>query len=426
MFLFTSLDSTLDLARVQAGFEEMGSVRYHRTGTGALLWLNDSFTHVSIDSCGAVIELRRPGVDETPVCRFEWTFASTSIRLHRRWSGEFAVHYCEQPRMITSHLRAAALAFRGLPRAVVPLKPGWTLDTGGRNGARLVVRRETRLRAPFRRTRQEAVRAVRALLCESVASQPDPITLLLSGGIDSSAVAAAAVLSGRRVRAVMFSLAYPMRPQAPWESDAWNARVVANHLRLPLTELLLDHRTVIKGVPLALQLAETARGTIVDECAALVAVAKRLRALKVKRVCIAESADDLFGGFKFPLRLFKGRALTRYYRRQLEVDLPDELAILQKIFGAFGISIVDPFWTTQLVDVGYNLPLRYRVDRQRKMKRILRDAFADVLPPEIVQRPKCVTRDATQIRYALERRYGTSRERYRLLLRTFLEARWQW
>jgi hypothetical protein len=96
--------------------------------------------------------------------------------------------------------------------------------------------------------------------------------------------------------------------------------------------------------------------------------------------------------------------------------LPDELSILQNLFRLWGIAVVDPFWTHELAQIGYNLPLRFRLDPGRLMKTILRDAFAERLPATIVRRPKCVTRDASLIRDVLEREFGRSRERYRRFL----------
>jgi asparagine synthetase B (glutamine-hydrolysing) len=100
-------------------------------------------------------------------------------------------------------------------------------------------------------------------------------------------------------------------------------------------------------------------------------------------VLIGESADDLFGTFKFVLRLYRGPQLRRYLQRQLERGLPDDLAHLQNIFRPWGISVVDPYWTRAFVQLRYNLPLEFRLDRHRQMKAILRDAFASMLPPEI-------------------------------------------
>ena len=111
--------------------------------------------------------------------------------------------------------------------------------------------------------------------------------------------------------------------------------------------------------------------------------------------------------------LYRGLRLRQYYQHELDVSLPNELAILQKVFEPWGIALVQPFWTQALKVIGYNLPVAFRVDPRRLMKRVIRDAFANILPVEIVNRPKCITRDSTQVRDVLEAEFGCSRERYR-------------
>jgi asparagine synthetase B (glutamine-hydrolysing) len=138
---------------------------------------------------------------------------------------------------------------------------------------------------------------------------------------------------------------------------------------------------------------------------------------------MGEAADALFGSFTFILRYKKGTELQSYYRRQLDFGLPEEIAVVQRIFEAWDLSLARPYWTPQLKKIGYNIPLSYRVDPQRAMKRILRDAFKDLLPEEIVHRPKVVTRNGSQVRYALEDRFGVSPHRYRPLFRRIFAER---
>jgi asparagine synthetase B (glutamine-hydrolysing) len=58
--------------------------------------------------------------------------------------------------------------------------------------------------------------------------------------------------------------------------------------------------------PLAVALAETPRGTIIDDCAALLEVARKISRAGYKTVAMGEAADDLFGSFKFALRYYRG------------------------------------------------------------------------------------------------------------------------
>jgi len=416
MFLFNADEDCYqtDVRAVASGFRVYGPTRELRRNGACLLWIEDRFVRVTQNHRRVLIECQRPQFDTKAICSLEWLFEEEEIILRRRWSGEFGAWHWQEPRIVASHLKLAALAF-GVARvpAAVRLAPGHCLRMATRGRSRSRIVRDVSFHAPFRLTRDETVTAVRRLVRLSLASCPQPMAFLLSGGIDSSAIAAAACATRKDVRAFVFSLRRPVRPQPLSERDLPNARCVAAHLGIPLTEILLDGRAIERQVPLAVQLAETARGTIIDECAALISVAKAVRRAGYDAVCMGEAADDLFGGFKFALRLYRGARLRRYYRHELDVSLPDELAVLQNVFRPWGISVIDPYWTSELVRLGYNLPLHLRIDPHRLMKTVLREAFADALPHEIVSRPKCVTRDATQVRDVLEQRFGRSRERYR-------------
>ena len=143
------------------------------------------------------------------------------------------------------------------------------------------------------------------------------------------------------------------------------ARQVAQHLGIPLREVSVRPKRLTDNLSLAVFLSETPRGTIIDDSVALIELAKHIRSAGYRQVCMGEAADDLFGGFKFALRYNRGHQLRQYYRRQLEQDLPNELAIIQNNFAPWGISVINPFWTAKLMRIGYNLPLRFRIDRRR-------------------------------------------------------------
>jgi asparagine synthase (glutamine-hydrolysing) len=246
---------------------------------------------------------------------------------------------------------------------------------------------------------------------------------LLSGGLDSSIIAAVARDLQTPLPAFTFSLSGSVRDQLPHESDLRYARRVAKALDLPLTEILITPDQLARNVPIAILHGESWRGTIIDPAAALVEVAARISRIGLSSVVTGEAADGLFGSFTFVLRYKKGRDLQSYYRKLLDAGLPEELAVVQRVFGARGISVINPFWTSELKSIGYNIPIAFRIDRQRAMKRILRDAFKDLLPEEIIERPKVVTRNGTQVRFALEDRFGVSPQRYRHIFRTIFEKR---
>jgi asparagine synthase (glutamine-hydrolysing) len=286
--------------------------------------------------------------------------------------------------------------------------------------------RKITFNATYRKTYSQTVKIARNKIIESVRRLPDSAALLLSGGLDSSILAAVAQDLGRTLPAFVFAARKPVKRQSNEESDLVSARIVAAHLKLPLREILIDQKRVIQNVPLAILLAETPRGTIVDPCTALIEVAKKLSRVGFSSVIMGEAADDLFGSFTFALRYKRGQGLRKYYRAELDVGLPDEKSIVQRVFEAWGISVIDPFWTRELKAIGYNLPLSFRLDPKRLMKRILRDGFQDLLPPEIIRRPKVVTRNGSQIRYVLESHFGQTRDRYRSLFHQIFRSGAKW
>ncbi len=428
MFFFAADEGVVVRSRLRSTLGWSGEIRMLRKDAALLLWTEDAFTRFG--KRGALVRVAVGGSrsDGQAACTLEWHLDSGKVTVRRRWSGEFTAYVAREPTWaIASHLRLISGAFGSRPPGTVRVKAGWSVSMNSSNPlAKLRWGHEGRFRSTASQDYRSTVARARRLVRTSVGTQDGPIALLLSGGLDSSVIAAVAKTLGKRIHAFVFALRRPIQPQDEAKNDLEHARRVAAHLRIPCTEILLDSRTVVRNAPLAVALGETPRGTIVDPCAAFIEVARTVRKAGYTRVLIGEAADDIFGGLDFALRYYRGRELKEHFRRELTVGLPDEEAILQKIFEPWGVLLVDPFLTQDLMSLAYNLPLRFRVDPKRRMKRVLRDAFADILPPEIVDRPKGVTRDTTQVRFAMEKHFGRSRNRYRAAFKSLFGPRSKW
>jgi asparagine synthetase B (glutamine-hydrolysing) len=423
MFFFTSNAGSLNLPRLGSSGRAQNSFYVHKHDSAIVVCRNSSFTSFQQSEDRLVIVRQRPG-DEEPICVFAWRFKDGTLTIIRRWSGEFSIFVVEDPELlITSHLRFAQLLCNEVPSRTKSIPPGsvWTYSLGRRPHFPDRARKIS-FNAPYRKTYFETLKTVREKIIQSVRRLPDSAALLLSGGLDSSIIAAVAQDLGKPLPAFVLAAREPVKPQSDEESDLVCARRVAAHLKLPLREILIDRKRVIQNVPLAILLAETPRGTIIDPSTALIEAAKTLSRAGFSSVIMGEAADDLFGSFTFALRYKRGQGLRKYYREQLDVVSPDEKAIIQRIFEPWGISVIDPFWTRELKAIGYNIPLSFRLDPKRLMKRVLRDGFQDLLPPEIVRRPKVITRNGSQIRYALESHFGESKDRYRPLFNRIFQC----
>ncbi len=428
MFLFINDSRLLKKSAAASMLGAWGSPKFFDMGGARLLMLEDGFTIFSEHEGVWEVGHHRPGIDSQPICGFRWRAASYSGEMYRRWSGEFALYYNFDGFLcVASHLKLIKLLDHRFRKKEKLLEAGCEVNvkrnvTGWSESGRNVSKFFTKFQYDFDTT----VRKVRTLVHDSVDALPDNSALLLSGGIDSSAMAAAAINVGKKFQAFTFSTSYENEPKNTLENDRLCAIKVAQHLGIPLQKISIEPKHLIRNLPLAVFLSETPRGTIIDESTALIELARHIRNAGYRHVWIGEAADDLFGGFKFTLRYYQGQQLRKYYRQQLKRDLPNELAMVQNNFSPWGISVVDPFWTPELMSIGYNLPLRYRIDPRRLMKLVLREAFSGDLPEQIVTRPKCVTRDATGVRVILEDDFGTSRDRYRSIFNELFKGENKW
>jgi len=416
MFIFLSNRLLLNATTECSHFRRFGNVHVQSLGSAAVLWIDDGFTIFGIKNDLVKIGHRRPGIDDSLICSFEWKIGASNLLVRRRWSGEFALYYSIEggDLCILSHLKLTRLlGQRFLTRPAI-VEPGDNIQLWSSHDRWTARKPEKKgFSIPYTLSRDETVKEVRKLVLRSVAALPNNAALLLSGGIDSAAIAVAACHLGKRFRAFTFSVSgLPMPPKAQ-DSDLLNARLVANHLDIPLIEVSLLPKQLVRDLPLAVLLCETHRGTIVDPCAAFIATAKQMQRRGYTRIWMGEPADDLFGAPEFVLRFFRGARLRHYLREQIVCNSPNEMAVIQNVFAHYRLSVCYAYWTPKLANLGYNLPLRFRVDRHRFMKVVLREAFRDDLPEEIVWRPKCVPRDATGVRAVFEKVFGKSRDRYR-------------
>jgi asparagine synthetase B (glutamine-hydrolysing) len=418
MFIFAASVADTDVNKVLSDGPISGNWKLIRRGSAAFAWRETPFIKVKERADCLVVRLGRQ-IDEEPICVVEWRVRSERLLISRRWSGEFTILVARRPTLVvTSHLQLASIVCGGLPQGMKAIAPGGALHLNLRKPGKGTWKSSGSFRTSHRMSYGETVTCVRELIYESVRRLPAASGLLLSGGLDSSIIAAVARDQGRTMPAFTFSLKTSVRNQLPHEIDLQYARRVAKMLDLPLTEILITSDQLARNVAVAILHGETWRATHIDPAVALVEAARRISRAGLSSVVTGESADGLFGSFTFVLRYKKGSDLRSYYRKLLDVGIPEEIAVMQRVFAAWGLSVINPFWTSELKMIGYNIPIAFRVDPQRTMKRILRDAFKNLLPEEITERPKVITRNGTQVRFALEDRFGVSPKRYRQLFRT--------
>ncbi len=224
-----------------------------------------------------------------------------------------------------------------------------------------------------------------------------PYGVLLSGGLDSSLIAAIAKkYSARRVEE-------DEKTEAWWPQlhsfaiglagapDLQAAREVAAHIGTVHHEL---HFTVQEGLDAlsdVIHHLETYDVTTVRASTPMYLMARRIRAMGIKMVLSGEGSDELFGGYLYFHKAPDARALHEETVRKLDkLHLYDCLRA-NKAMAAWGVEARVPFLDRRFIDVAMRLDPEVKLSgsqRGRIEKQFLREAFAGYLPDSVLWRQK--------------------------------------
>jgi asparagine synthetase B (glutamine-hydrolysing) len=430
MYLFCSRsDDLIETARFSEAARHFGPIKIVSYRKSSLIWIDTPMSTCHQNETHIRIQIKLPmGIDSSPNT-LDWNLTEHKLQFSRDWRGMFAVYVSKRsPVIVTSHKKLLPLCLKkSVPVVSLAAGAGGVSYLGDTMKPGIADAGKPRSAGEPNLSLDEAALQVRNLVVHSMRERcTDGMALLLSGGVDSTILAAIAGDFDMRLRTFTFALRRPPLPDIGLGSDRSCAAEASARYGHVHEEILLDNADLVSNIPISVYLGETARGTIVDELPAHVAMARFLHSRGIRQVLTGEGADDLFGAFPSALRFYRGEELRLFLQHELLVGLPDELAVVQNIYSFWGISLVLPYWTEELRSIGYWLPLEQRIDKQRLMKTVLRRAFADMVPEHLLSRPKGVPRDCTQIRLALESAYGTSPDRYRPVLSKMMERDSEW
>lgn len=339
-----------------------------------------------------------------------WEFGHSEVQLSRPWPGAITIYVgAAGSFFVSTHLRFAAPA--GLSLKPMP----YSLDPGSKISIDLATRRIAdggrvpQFDDPPPSTIEDAAGSLKAALYNVVSNMHVSSALLLSGGIDSAALAACA--APRQFPTLTWTLT-PRKGGRRFEDDVAAARLVADHCKLHHVIIQLDESQFERDIDTAILLSEMRRGTFIDDAVVYVQIARALSRQNIRSVIIGEAADDAFGCLPMNLRYYQDRELSQKLLHDLTVGAPADYAAIRKIFAHFGIDIIDPYLACEVARLGASLPLDMRIDAGRLMKPVLRMAFEHDLPPEVVSRRKHVSRDVSGVKESMARLFGNDRERF--------------
>ena len=222
-----------------------------------------------------------------------------------------------------------------------------------------------------------------------------PYGVLLSGGLDSSIVSAIAEkYSERRIEDDGLTRAHWPRLHSfavglKGAPDLAKARLVADHIGTVHHEINYTIQEGLDALRDVIYFIETYDVTTVRASTPMYLLARFIKSMGIKMVLSGEGADEIFGGYLYFHKAPSAQAFhEETVRKLLKLHQYDCLRA-NKSLSAWGVEGRVPFLDKEFLDVAM------RINPEAKMcpgktveKKILREAFAPMLPDEIVWRQK--------------------------------------
>ncbi len=227
-----------------------------------------------------------------------------------------------------------------------------------------------------------------------------PYGVLLSGGLDSSLVAAVAARYARHriedgdkteawwPRLHSFAIGLKGSP------DLAAAEVAAEALGTVHHGFEYSFEEGLDALPEVIRHIETYDVTTIRASTPMFLLARRIKAMGVKMVLSGEGSDEIFGGYLYFHKAPNAREFHEELIRKLDALNNFDCLRANKSMMAWGVEPRVPFLDRAFLDVAMRMDASHKMvrkgsaDAQRMEKGVLRQAFDGYLPKEILWRQK--------------------------------------
>jgi asparagine synthase (glutamine-hydrolysing) len=222
-----------------------------------------------------------------------------------------------------------------------------------------------------------------------------PYGVLLSGGLDSSLVAACAARFARRrvedndqaeawwPRLHSFAIGLEGSP------DLAAAQVAADALGTVHHGFVYTFWEGLDALPEVIRHIETYDVTTIRASTPMYLLARRIKAMGVKMVLSGEGSDEIFGGYLYFHKAPSAEAFHEETVRKLDALHSYDCLRANKSMMAWGVEARVPFLDLEFLDVAMGMDARHKMAGQGRIeKAVLREAFQGALPDEILWRQK--------------------------------------
>ena len=227
-----------------------------------------------------------------------------------------------------------------------------------------------------------------------------PYGVLLSGGLDSSLVAACAARFARK------RIEEDDRTEAWWprlhsfaiglegSPDLAAAEIAAEALGTVHHGFRYTFEEGLDALPDVIRHIETYDVTTIRASTPMYLLARRIKAMGVKMVLSGEGSDEIFGGYLYFHKAPDARAFHEELVRKLDALHNFDCLRANKSMMAWGVEPRVPFLDVEFLDVAMRMDAQAKMvdksgaTRKRIEKAVLREAFDGYLPDSILWRQK--------------------------------------
>lgn len=345
-----------------------------------------------------------------------WTEDGGTLNLSRDRYGEMPLHFGRLYPLPFASEKKTLLAMNTPPASIEDVLPG-EIVTVSREG---IARRPyyDAPNAPKGFTPEagsEALRSALMLGAKERAISDVPVCTLLSGGIDSAAVAA--YLKDHVPNLVAYTAVFDSGSR-----DHRMAIKTADHLGIELREVHVpmpapeDLSRVVETIEMPFK-AQVEIGW------ACLVMAERIAQDGFKVVFSGEGSDELFASYGFAYHGLKKQGWHEYRKGLFLDQARKNFARCNKVFMSHSVECRLPFLHPPLVELALSLKQEVVQDGKSKPKAVLQRAVENDLPEEVVHRPKVAFQDGLGLKEAIAGKLGDPKRFYRAEYKRIFERR---
>lgn len=220
-----------------------------------------------------------------------------------------------------------------------------------------------------------------------------PYGVLLSGGLDSSVISAIAErFSQNRIedgtkawwpRLHSFAVGLKGAP------DLAKAQLVAKHIGTVHHEINYTIQEGLDAIRDVIYFIETYDVTTVRASTPMYLLARVIKSMGIKMVLSGEGADEIFGGYLYFHKAPNAEEFHKETVRKLSKLYQYDCLRANKSLAAWGVEGRVPFLDKEFLDVAMSMnPLYKMCSGETIEKKVVREAFTDMIPAEVAWRQK--------------------------------------